>query len=688
MSRNKRELPDATIQSPVKPNDTFLSGFEHQTIWHLVLLILLPFFIFIKSAGYEFIDFDDVAIIKNNFHILGHLNNIGIAFKTDAFLKPHGDFYRPLQSLSFMLDYWLGGEKPLFYHLLNLIYHILTVVSLYYFLRLLKINQLASLFAALLFSVHPILASAVSWVPARGDIMIGLLGVQTMISFQKYFTTEKKIYLITHGALFLLALFSKEIAVLFPVLLLFQFFLLKKQNDKLTKLLPFLLIWSIAILIFFILRSNVVVYSQPDFIIGLTPFINNLPAIPIVLFKVLIPVNLSTMPLFESSFIFPGCIILGLMIVWSVKAAVKKNWLALFGITWFILLMIPPMFFRLFYSKYLLEYYEHRTYLPFMGLIIMLAVFFNQKLINSGKKIIPYAFAGILIIFSFIASSHSDHFKNSVNFFGRAADLNNPGAASRRGEIYFTQRDFPNAVADFDKAIELSDGEYPPAFFNRANYEASVLKDHQSAVKDYTSAIILDSILSGKISSAIKSPTYQEAFINRAAERIFTQDITGAYDDLAKAKLMDSSNQKIYTTLGSLYVNTVNYENAVNNFTKAIVLDSSNAESYNNRGFAYYKLNKYAEALKDYSKAIDMFPQYLNARYNKGMIYYETGQPEAAIKQFDTTLFLANNFYFGYFYRGMAKKEIHDMSGACKDWEESVKLGFSQAEDTLKFYCK
>ena len=92
--------------------------------------------------------------------------------------------------------------------------------------------------------------------------------------------------------------------------------------------------------------------------------------------------------------------------------------------------------------------------------------------------------------------------------------------------------------------------------------------------------------------------------------------------------------------------------------------------------------------MKDYSKAIDMFPQYLNARYNKGMIYYETGQPEAAIKQFDTTLFLANNFYFGYFYRGMAKKEIHDMSGACKDWEESVKLGFSQAEDTLKFYCK
>ena len=140
--------------------------------------------------------------------------------------------------------------------------------------------------------------------------------------------------------------------------------------------------------------------------------------------------------------------------------------------------------------------------------------------------------------------------------------------------------------------------------------------------------------------------------------------------------------------MASIYVHTSDFANAITNFSKTIALDSNNAEAYNNRGYAMYKLQQYTNAFKDYTKAIDLFPKYLNARYNKGMIYYEMGLPDSAIKQFDTTLYLANDFYFGYFYRGMAKKQKNDMAGACNDWQESVKLGFTMAEDTIKRYCK
>jgi hypothetical protein len=192
-----------------KPPNPLIERFEKQTIWHIILLILLPFFLYIKVAGFEFIDFDDVAIIKNNFDILGHFSKIGIAFKTDAFISAHGDFYRPMQTVSFMLDALIGGDRPWIYHLFNLLYHILTVVSLYFFLRSLQIKNMASLFIALLFSVHPLLTAAVSWIPARGDVLIGLFGVLLFNTFGRYCRTKNTGWLMLHSLLFALALFSK-----------------------------------------------------------------------------------------------------------------------------------------------------------------------------------------------------------------------------------------------------------------------------------------------------------------------------------------------------------------------------------------------------------------------------------------------------------------------------------------------
>ena len=679
--------------NPAKMPNPFLVRFANQTIWHIVLLVLLPFFVYIKTAGFEFINLDDIAIIKNNYLILSNFHNIGLAFKTDAFLSIHGDFYRPVQTISFMLDAYIGGERPLIYHLSNLLYHIITVVSLYFFLRSVAIKQLTALFGALLFSVHPLLSADVSWVPARGDVLMCLFALLQFIVFDKYFRSGRKFYIILYALLFFLGIFSKEVAILLPVLLLFYYFFIFQQVPgkrviHIKRLLPFLFIWVGGMAFFLLLRNKVVITIAPDFIVGINPFLKNLPAIPIILCKFFVPANLSTMPLFDSHFTIAGCCILLFILFLVIKNAFKKKWLITMGFAWFLIFIIPPMFFKLFYSNFLIEYYEHRSYLPIVGLIIMLTFLLNDTLFKSSNRFLNWSPVLVILLFTFLASAHSDHFKNSLSFFGRAAELGNPGAATKRGEMYFDQRDFPNALVDFENAIELSGGEYPPALFDRGNYNATVLKDHKAAENDYTGAINLDAAISGKLSPGQNDPMYVEALIKRANERIFTQNIQGALNDLEKAKQIDSSNPKIYFVLGSAYVNTTGYRDAISAFSKSIALNSDNYEAYNNRGFSFYKIHNYDSAMRDYTKAIDLFPEYLNARYNKGMIYFETGRPDSAIKQFDTTLILANNFYFGYFYRGMAKKQKNDIAGACGDWQESVKLGFTMAQDTINRYCK
>ena len=241
--------------------------------------------------------------------------------------------------------------------------------------------------------------------------------------------------------------------------------------------------------------------------------------------------------------------------------------------------------------------------------------------------------------------------------------------------MYLNEKDIANASSNFEKAIDLSNNEYPPAFFDRGLINLTFVKNYKDAESDFSSTVSLDT-------------NYVDAYINRANARILLQNTGGALADLHHAMQFRPENAEIYYTIGKAFTNSLQFETAITNFTKAISIDSNYAEAFNDRAYVNFRLNKFDSAMKDCNRAIALNQLYLNAYYNKGMIYYEERKSDSAIKEFDTTLNLANNFYFGHFYRGMAKLQKKDLKGACEDWQESVKLGFSMAQDTIKKYCK
>ena len=670
--------PNMTIQPTTSSKNALLERFESQTLWHIILLILLPFFIYIKVTGFQFIiGMDDNELISQHFNFLTSFSNILNAFKCDEFINQHGDFYRPLQTISFMIDAFFGGENPWIYHFSNLIYHLLSVVALYFLLRHLKFTPLTSFFAVLLFSVHPLLSSAISWIPARGDLLVGLFGVLLFITFIKFLNTKRFLYLFLHTLSFVLALFSKEIAVLFPLIFLFYYLLIFKKKTVFDgkEIGAFVIAWMVPFIVFYLLRSKVVTGTSPNFILGINPFISNLPTIPIVLAKLIIPLQLSTMPLFNKIFTLVGCLILIVAVVMSMKYLKQKIGLALMGLLWFLLFITPPLFFKLYLSQFIVEYYEHRTYLPLMGLIILIAILLDNLRAKNNLRVYTWLPIGFVLLSTFLSSAHSDDFKESVAFFTNATDLGNAGACTKRGEYFAQQRDFSNALNDFEKAIDLSKEQYPLAFFNRGSVRSSVGKDHKEAEEDFTQTILLDS-------------NFTAAYIKRAEERVSLSNFGGALADIGKAKQLDSNNVSVYYTHAKILTSAMDFAGALPLFNKAISMDSGTAEIYNDRAYVKFRLKIYDDAIKDCDSAIRLFPQFMNAYYNKGVIYLESNRPKIALKEFDTTLALTSNFTYGYFYRGMAKKQLNDMKGACADWKESVKLGFTMAQDTIARYCK
>jgi hypothetical protein len=131
-------------------------------------------------------------------------------------------FYRPIATLSYSLDYSIWGLNPFGYHLTDLIVHIL--VSLLVFLLLLRLTdgkQVASWLGAAIFTTHPILVESVPAIPRRHDSMAVLFMLVALLLFLRQHSSPKRrpVYLLTSLVCYLLALGSKEIAVVFPALI-------------------------------------------------------------------------------------------------------------------------------------------------------------------------------------------------------------------------------------------------------------------------------------------------------------------------------------------------------------------------------------------------------------------------------------------------------------------------------------
>ncbi len=123
-------------------------------------LFLLCVALYWNSLQADFV-FDDVTAIRDNRDLRPHVpwNSL---FANDFWGTPMNKeqshkSYRPLTVLTFRLNYALGELNPVGYHLVNVLLHG-CVTILYYSLcsKLLRKEDIASLVAATLFSVHPV----------------------------------------------------------------------------------------------------------------------------------------------------------------------------------------------------------------------------------------------------------------------------------------------------------------------------------------------------------------------------------------------------------------------------------------------------------------------------------------------------------------------------------------------------
>ena len=198
----------------------------------VLLLIAATFVVYAPALRNGFV-WDDTALVLRD-PLIRSWRLIPESFGHFLFLDATAsNFYRPLQRLTFTADYALYGfDAPWGWHLTSILTHAAAAVALFFLARRLLARDGLAFAAALVWAVHPVFTSAVTYVSGRADSLAALFGFAGLALGLRSLQATGRAALATVGAAvcFLAALLSKESGV---AALLVWFLILAAQRVSL-----------------------------------------------------------------------------------------------------------------------------------------------------------------------------------------------------------------------------------------------------------------------------------------------------------------------------------------------------------------------------------------------------------------------------------------------------------------------
>jgi hypothetical protein len=423
-------------------------------------IAFLGFALYAKTIFFDFTYLDDNVLILDNINFLSNLGNIPLVFKQEVFhiLHTSASYYRPILTLSFMLDAKIGGDHAWIYHLDNVVLHLIASLLVFKTLISLKYRRSISLLAAIIFVVHPVLIQAVAWIPGRNDSLLTIFALASFIFFIRLNNEKKILDQILFIFFFALAIFTKETALFMLVIFGLYYLLIADNRLPIKKFAPEIFGVVLIIAVWFYLRGIALASAEPGigFLRTLKFFYLNSYAILLYIGKIFYPFNLSVLPILEDSnklFGIAGIITLTLLIIFTEK----RRWKYLiFSALWFLITLLPT-FIRP-NTAVAPDFIEHRVYLPMVGLMMILL---ESDLFKRLSFRIPaqfYAVIAVPLILIGINFIHVDNFKDRISFWVNAAanSPHSPLAHKNLGTMYYFSGYFDKAEIEYYKALELN----------------------------------------------------------------------------------------------------------------------------------------------------------------------------------------------------------------------------------------
>lgn len=545
--------------------------------YYPLILIVLAIAVYFNVLFNGFVWDDEEQVVNNSLiHSITNLPNFfsGSTFNTGGSGSLGGLYYKPMMSTFFSLIYTIFGNNPFFFHLFQVIIHLINSTLVFYLLRTFFKEKL-SLILALIFLVHPINTETVVYVSALQDTLYFLFGSFALL-WAITRKAQSKTFLIV-GLMLLLSLLSKETGLLFLLMLLIFKLLIDRKH-----LLGYILISATVIGVYSLLRFVVAGVSfgsgnlSP---IMRIPFGERLINIPQILFFYLrtffAPIDLSIAQHWTvknidlDSFYLPLTWVLTALVLAAAgmiyfKSKGQKQFLT-FNFFFFWTIMGLAMHSQLVPLDMTVA--ERWFYFPIIGILGMIGVTIHNIKINTKFKTIYLSLTVLIVaalslrtfIRTFDWRDGLTLFRHDITISQNAFDLeNNLGV-----ELYRVER-FSEAKIHFEKSTRLA-----PYWWTNWNnlgviYERD--KDIKTAMDYYQ--------------KAIDNGHYYLAYENLARVLFLYEDSQTAEKFTLRALMVLPQNPRLWLTLALAENQIGKIDEAIMAAKKSYLLQPSQ-QSYN-----------------------------------------------------------------------------------------------------------
>ncbi|HKO98149.1 MAG TPA: tetratricopeptide repeat protein [Pyrinomonadaceae bacterium] len=577
----------------------------------LTFILVLTFVAYANSLDGQFVYDDGFQIQKNP--TLQSLGNIPSMFTQSVWQfmsgssdQPIGSYYRPLFNILLIINYQLFGFNVFGWHMVSVLLHMAATLMVYFLAREWKVSRAGAAVASLLFGIHPIHSESVAWISGVPDPLLAVLVMSSLFLLQRYQRAEdtNQQWLLLSALVLLLAMFTKETAMVMPVAFL-VFKILDEPTPRqwsalIPKLVRIAVVYGSAAGIYLAMRYQTLGFiskTEPKSI-GVTTE-QALLTIPSVLLSYvrLICFPFSLAIVYEHPFVSS----LSSAQFWAAAIAVVAIlalavWMVRFSragqkaLVLFLLPILPVLNLRAFNPGESVLH-DRYLYLPSIGFCILIgigAVYLHQQLARKHEWLVPTALSLLGVVLM--------------------------------GATFFQNQTWQNDVALAQSALLVSPRK--PFLYNLLGAHYSTRKNFVEAEKYYQQALSHD-------------PNYYDALTNQGdiylqqnkwaeAEKFYTRSIAAG-----------AAYSQTYFNLGSASIQLRKYPEALAAFQKATSLSPSQADAHYNLAYVYQQMGQLSQAENAYRAALQVRPTYIEPRINLASVLSQQGRQAEAIEQLE-----------------------------------------------------
>ena len=589
---------------------------QKNLMYRLAFITVIVLAAYVNTISNGFV-WDDTQIIVEN-PLLKNIRNLPkLLLAEDRFVEGSSGYYRPVPYLSFALDRAVWGLNPVGFNLTNILLHILTALLFYRVVFALFKRDNLALVAAVLFSLHPVAGETVNFhAGGRNTLLSACFALLSLL----FYINKKHLPAL---ASFTVAIFSKEFALLLPIIFIAYDRFISTERRRWVSYLPYVL----PIFCYLALRSFVVV--DRGNLLKTLQLSDNLLLIPQIVVRYVLnmtaPFDLKVLYEFPANitYLSAGLYLLPMIVMLSAILYFRNIKEVSFSAIWFCLFLLPVSNIFPLGSAMMADRY---AYFSLMGFSLLLA----YCVCKAPKQAVIAIMIGICACFALIDFKRNRLWKDDPTLFTQMI-LDAPswvGGYQYLGMYYFNTGDFTKAEKYLTDAVVKNDvtdktihtltaiywetdrlDKAVPLMLKSIEYEPNnpqpniMLSRIYEAKGDKTQARIYHDKAVALLPNIEQIMFLRAGALCREGEKLMAEHKSSdAERKFREALMIKPDFVPAFIDLGSVAAEKGNLPKSIEYFSKAVALDPRNPSAHYNLSLAFEMMGRPNEAQEEMKK--------------------------------------------------------------------------------------